>query len=98
MFRTRMLNLSQYHTNTQYYILGGSHIGLQDDQNQNCQFILFPTAKNVGINTLESNSYIVYCATYCQKQLLDGVHFATQDGGVKSFPFKWKHCFCFRKV
>ena len=27
------------------------------------------------------------------KQLLDGVHFAIQDGGPKSFPFKWKHWF-----
>ena len=25
--------------------------------------------------------------------MLDGVHFAIQDGGPKSFPFKWKHWF-----
>ena len=24
---------------------------------------------------------------------VDGVHFATKDGGPKSFPFKWKHWF-----
>ena len=51
------------------------------------QSILFPTAKHV-VDFL----YCLACEIL-SKQLLDGVHFAIQDGGPKSVPFKWKHWF-----
>ena len=56
------------------------------------QSILFPTAKNVDIATKIEFLYC-FASGILSKQLLDGVHFAIQDGGPKSFPFKWKHWF-----
>ena len=56
------------------------------------QSILFPTAKNVDIATKIEFLYC-FASEILSKQLLDGVHFAIQDGGPKSFPFKWKHWF-----
>ena len=56
------------------------------------QFILFPTAKNVGIDTTIEFLYCLACEIF-SKQLLGSVHFAIQDGGPKSFQFKWKHWF-----
>ena len=55
------------------------------------QSIHFPRAKNVGIATKSEFLYCLACEIL-SKQLL-GVHFAIQDGGPKSFPFKWKHWF-----
>ena len=51
------------------------------------QSILFPTAKNVVIATEIDFLYCLACKIL-SKKLLDGVHFAIQDGGPKSFPFK----------
>ena len=56
------------------------------------QSILFPTAKNVDITT-KIEFLDCFASEILSKQLLDGVHFAIQDGGPKSFPFKWKHWF-----
>ena len=56
------------------------------------QSIIFPTAKNVDIATKIEFLYC-FASEILSKQLLDGVHFAIQDGGPKSFPFKWKHWF-----
>ena len=56
------------------------------------QSILFPTAKNVDIAT-KIEFLDCFASEILSKQLLDGVHFAIQDGGPKSFPFKWKHWF-----
>ena len=56
------------------------------------QSILFPTAKHVDIATKIEFLYC-FASEILSKQLLDGVHFAIQDGGPKSFPFKWKHWF-----
>ena len=56
------------------------------------QSILFPTAKNIDIATKIEFLYC-FASEILSKQLLDGVHFAIQDGGPKSFPFKWKHWF-----
>ena len=40
-------------------------------------------------------SDFLYCLAckILSKKLLDGVHFAIQDGGPKRFPFKWQHWF-----
>ena len=56
------------------------------------QSILFPTAKNVDIAT-KIEFLDCFASEILSKQLLDGVHFAIQDGGPTSFPFKWKHWF-----
>ena len=56
------------------------------------QSILFPTARNVDIATKIEFLYC-FASEILSKQLLDGVHFAIQDGGPKSVPFKWKHWF-----
>ena len=56
------------------------------------QSILFPTAKNIVIATKIEFLYCLACEVL-SKQLLDGVHFVIQDGGLKGFPFKWKHWF-----
>ena len=56
------------------------------------QSILFPTAKNIDIATKIEFLYC-FASEILSKQLLDGVHFAIQDGGPKSFPLKWKHWF-----
>ena len=56
------------------------------------QSILSPTAKNIVIATKIEFLYCLACEVL-SKQLLDGVHFAIQDGRLKGFPFKWKHRF-----
>ena len=56
------------------------------------QSIILSTAKNDVIATKLDFLYCLACEIL-SKQLLDGVHFAIQDGGPKSFPFKWKHYF-----
>ena len=56
------------------------------------QSILFPTAKNVVIATKIDFLYCLACKIL-SKKLLDGVHFAIQDGGPKSFPIKCQHWF-----
>ena len=56
------------------------------------QSILFPTAKNVDIAT-KIEFLDCFASEILSIQLLDGVHFAIQDGGPKTFPFKWKHWF-----
>ena len=56
------------------------------------QAILFPTAKIIVIATTIEFVYCLACDVL-SKQLLDGVHFAIQDGGLICFPFKWKHWF-----
>ena len=52
----------------------------------------FATVKNIVIATQIEFRYCLACEIL-SKQLLEGVHFAIQDGGPKSFPFKWKHWF-----
>ena len=48
------------------------------------QSILLPTAKNVVIATNIDFQFCLACEIL-SKQLLDGVHFAIQDGGPKMF-------------
>ena len=61
------------------------------------QSILFPTAKNVGIATKIEFLYWLAC-DILSKQLLDGVHFAIQDGGKKFSVQMETFVFGFREV
>ena len=55
----------------------------------------YKMATTESINQSIPKIEFLYCLAcdILSKQLLDGVHFAIQDGGLKKFPFKWKHWF-----
>ena len=62
------------------------------------QSIVFHTAKNIVIATKIEFLYCLACEIL-SKQLLDGVHFAIQDGGQKKFSVQMETLFFgFRKV